>query len=148
MKYKIGLLIVIIIAISQLFKADEIPFKEPTKSDFLLIESPKEEVVKLMQNICYDCHSDQIKYPWYNEIAVVSWFLKDHIDDGRKHLNFSEWGKYEKEKKEHKAEECWEEVGEGEMPLESYTFIHRDADLSDNERDLLVGYFKELQSKY
>lgn len=148
MKYKIGLVIVLIFAVMQLFVADKIPFEEPTNTDFIMIEQPNEEVAVLLKTICYDCHSSQINYPWYSDFAPVSWWLKDHIEDGRKHLNFSIWGEYESGKKEHKAEESWEEVEHEEMPLESYTFIHRDADLSDAQRLLLVDYFKSIQAKY
>ena len=148
MKYKIGLFIVLIFAATQLFVAEKTPFIEPTADDFLAIEKPKDEVAILLKTICYDCHSNQINYPWYSDIAVVSWWVQDHIEEGREHLNFSDWGTYPSGKKEHKAEECWEEIEEGEMPLESYTFIHRDADLSDEQRELLVQYFKEIEAKY
>ncbi len=148
MKYKIGLGIVLIFAITQLFIAERTPFVEPTGNDFIAIEQPSSEVELLLKTICYDCHSNQINYPWYSDIAVVSWWLQDHIEEGREHLNFSEWGSYAAGKKEHKAEECWEETEEGEMPLESYTFTHRDADLSDDQRALLVAYFKEIEAKY
>ncbi|MBL4707344.1 MAG: heme-binding domain-containing protein [Flavobacteriales bacterium] len=148
MKYKIGLGVVLIFAITQLFVAEKTPFIEPSENDFIAIEQPEEKVELMLKTICYDCHSNQIDYPWYTDIAVVSWWTQDHINEGREHLNFSEWGNYSGEKKEHKAEEAWEEIEEGEMPLESYTLIHRDADLSDEERELLVEYFKGIEGKY
>ena len=148
MKYKIGLVIVLIFAVMQFFVAEKVPYKEPNDQDFLAIEQPSEEVTLLVKTICYDCHSNQITYPWYSEIAPISWWLNDHIEEGREHLNFSEWGIYSSEKKEHKAEECWEEVEEEEMPLTSYTVVHRDADLSEEQRALLIAYFKDIEEKY
>lgn len=148
MKYKIGLVVVLLFAITQLFVAEKTPFVEPTENDFIALERPDQKVELMLKTICYDCHSDQISYPWYTDIAVVSWWIQDHINEGREHLNFSDWGKYPKGKKAHKAEECWEEVEEGEMPLPSYTFVHRDADLSDEEREALVQYFKTIEAKY
>lgn len=148
MKYKVGLSVVLIFAITQLFVAEKTPFVAPSENDFIAIEKPNEKVELMLKTICYDCHSDQINYPWYSNIAVVSWWLQDHIEEGREHLNFSEWGIYPTDKKEHKAEEAWEETEEGEMPLESYTFIHGDADLSDEQRAILVQYFKGIEEKY
>lgn len=148
MKNKIGLFIVLIIAVLQLFVADKIPFREVDENDFLEIESPTKEVAVILKNVCYDCHSNQIKYPWYYEIAAISWWLSDHIEEGREHLNFSEWGIYKRPKKAHKAEECVEEVEEEEMPLPSYTYLHKEADLSDEQRSLLEKYFKGIEKKY
>lgn len=148
MKYKIGLAIVLVFAVMQLFVAEEVAYEEPTQQDFLAMEQAPEEVALMIKTICYDCHSNQITYPWYSKIAPVSWWLADHIEHGREHLNFSEWGAYNAEKKEHKAEECWEEVEEEEMPLTSYILVHRAADLSDEQRSKLIDYFKSIEEKY
>ncbi len=148
MKFKIGLGIVLIFAVLQLFNNEKVPYEDPNELDFLLIENPEEKAELLIKNICYNCHSNQIKYPWYSDVAPVSWWINDHIEDGRKHLNFSNWGKYIAEKKSHKAEEAWEEIEEKEMPLQSYTFIHREANLTDEQRELLISYFKTLELKY
>ena len=148
MKYKVGLVIVLVFAVMQFFVAEKIPFEESTIDDFIAMEKPNEQVELMLKTICYDCHSNQITYPWYSKIAPVSWFLNDHIKDGMKHLNFSNWGEYAAAKKAHKAEEGWEEVEKQEMPLASYTYMHRDADLSDEERALLVAFFKGVERKY
>lgn len=132
----------------QLFTGEEVEFEQPTEKDFIVSEKPPKEVEVLLRKICYDCHSNQINYPWYSKIAPVSWWIKDHINVGREHFNFSEWGNYPQGKKAHKAEECWEEVEEGEMPLQSYTFIHRDATLSDTDKALLINYFKQIEAAY
>jgi len=148
MKIKIALGLILVFAVMQVFTIEKIPFEEPNENDFFALEKPDEKVGLLLKTICYDCHSNQVSYPWYSNVAPVSWWLNDHIDEGREHLNFSEWGNYKKDKKEHKAEEAWEEVKEREMPLKSYTFIHRDANLSEEQRDLLVTYFKSIQESY
>jgi hypothetical protein len=89
-----------------------------------------------------DCHSNHTDYPWYSNIFPLNVWIDDHVKDGRKHLNFSEWGTYEPKKQAHKMEECFEEIEKGEMPMESYTFIHAEARLDENQRKLLVDWFK------
>ncbi|WP_273005712.1 heme-binding domain-containing protein, partial [Leeuwenhoekiella blandensis] len=68
---------------------------------------------------CYDCHSNQTTYPWYSNLAPASFYLEDHIKDGKRHLNFSEWEQYSAKRKDHKLDELIEEVEREGMPLES-----------------------------
>ena len=75
------------------------------------------EIAALLKTHCYDCHSDHTIYPWYAEIAPASYWLKDHIDDGKKHFNVSAWESYSAKKKDHKLDELIEFVEDGEMPL-------------------------------
>jgi hypothetical protein len=100
-----------------------------------------------MKAACYDCHSNQSTYPWYTNIQPVGWFVKDHIEDGKKHLNFSEFGTYTAKKQAHKLEECGEMIEKGEMPLSSYTIIHKEAVLTEAQQTSLVNYFKEVEKK-
>ncbi len=102
-------------------------------------DMPK-EVHMLLQQKCYDCHSHSTKYPWYANIQPVAWWLADHVEEGKEHLNFSEFKSYDAEKAAHKLEEVIEEVAEGEMPLKSYTFIHRDAVVTAEELALLRNW--------
>ena len=99
---------------------------------------PSEEVAQILKQNCYDCHSAQTEYPWYAEIAPISMWLDDHIEDGSKHFNVSEWSTYSAKKKDHKLDELIEEVEEGEMPLDSYTWIH--GNLSPEDKELLIQW--------
>ena len=148
MKNKIALGIILVFAIMQLFRIDKKPYQEPDLNDIFEIEEATTELEVLVKTACYDCHSDQVKYPWYSNLAPISWWVQDHIDHGYKHFNFSAWGKYPSDKKAHKADEGVEMLEEEEMPLPSYTLIHRDAVLSKEERKMLMGWFKELEMKY
>ncbi|MEQ8625390.1 MAG: heme-binding domain-containing protein [Vicingaceae bacterium] len=148
MKVKIALGLILVFAVMQLFTIERVLYEKPTEQDFILIEKPNQNVELLLKNVCYDCHSNQVKYPWYSGVAPFSWIVNDHIEEGREHFNLSTWGNYDSGKKEHKAEEAWEEVAEGEMPLKSYTFIHREANLDHDQVELLVSYFKEIQQQY
>jgi len=105
---------------------------------FELETRPSPEVAALLKTNCYDCHSDQTEYPWYSQIAPVSFWLDDHIRDGKKHFNVSEWASYSTKKKDHKLDELIEEVKEGEMPLDSYTWVH--GGLSEEQQQLLVQW--------
>lgn len=83
----------------------------------------------ILKSSCYDCHSNNTTYPWYSAIQPVAWWLGDHIREGKKELNFSEFGTYSLRRKYKKFGEIIKEVEEGEMPLKSYTRIHTDAKL-------------------
>ena len=102
----------------------------------------------MIKSACYDCHSNKSKHPWYSSIAPVSWWIYDHVEEGREHLNFSEWANYSAERKAHKAEECIEEVEEGEMPMWSYQIAHSEARLSDEELSTLMDWFSSIHAKY
>ena len=145
MKKFLYLLLIAVIAI-QFFRIDtSVPEVSPA-SDFISITNPSNEVESILKTSCYDCHSYETKYPWYSNIAPVSWWLKYHINDGRKHLNFSIWGEYSSKKADHKLEECVEEVEEGEMPLGSYTITHSEAKLNSSQKKLLEDFFQSLRT--
>jgi hypothetical protein len=97
-------------------------------------------VANILQRSCADCHSNKTVYPWYAQIAPASWFLADHIDAGRREMNFSVWKTYETRKKLRKLEETCEQVKGRMMPLPSYLWIHRDAKLTDEEIKVLCEW--------
>ncbi len=104
-------------------------------------EVPAPEAVRaLLQHACYDCHSHEVRWPWYSFIAPVSWLVAWDVENARKHLNFSTWDRYSAEKRQEKLEEAWEEVEEGEMPLWYYLPLHPEARLSDAEREQLRAW--------
>ncbi len=102
-------------------------------------------VEKILKNSCYDCHSNTTNYPWYAMIQPVSWWLNDHITEGKKELNFSEFANYNLSKQYRKLDEIKEEVKENKMPLESYTIIHGGAKLSPEEKNLLATWTELLR---
>jgi hypothetical protein len=110
--------------------------------DFIAVMNPPTEVGNLIKTACYDCHSYETEYPWYSYIAPVSWWIGDHIAEGRKHLNFSVWGTYPEGKANHKLEECIEEISEGEMPLSSYTIVHASSELNKEQIEALTKWLK------
>lgn len=97
-------------------------------------------VAAILDRSCHDCHSNSTRWPWYSNVAPASWFLVDHVDEGRQHLNFSEWGKLDKRQADNKLEEICEEVTDRLMPIDTYTWIHRSAKLSDADIKILCDW--------
>ena len=98
------------------------------------------QVSAILDRSCQDCHSNTTRWPWYSNVVPASWFLVDHVNEGREHLNFSEWGKLDKRRADKRLEEMCEQVSEREMPMDSYTWIHRSAKLSDEDRKILCSW--------
>ena len=142
-KVLIGLLIVF--ALIQFIRIDKTNPPVDSTKDFLVITSAPEDVQQMVKASCYDCHSNESKYPWYSNVAPVSWWVKDHIIEAREELNFSEWGTYEWKRMDHKMEECVEEIEEHEMPLKPYVLAHQEANLSEDQRAQLMDWFNHLR---
>ncbi|HUR98961.1 MAG TPA: heme-binding domain-containing protein [Pyrinomonadaceae bacterium] len=100
------------------------------------------DVEAVLGRSCNDCHSNETHYPWYSKISPFNWLLADHIEDGRKELNFSVWNTYTARKKVRKLDELCAEVEHGEMPLPSYLWIHRDAAIHASDAALLCDWAK------
>ena len=145
-KKKIFIGLVIVLLVMQAFRIDKTTKPVDTNTDFISVTGANAEVSNTLKIACYDCHSDQTIYPWYTNIAPVSWWIKHHIDEGSHHLNFSVWGTYKDKRKHHKLEECIELVEEGEMPMDSYTWTHKEAKLTDAQKLQLVEFFKGLKN--
>lgn len=99
-----------------------------------------DSIQTILKLACYDCHSNNTSYPWYAEIQPVAWWLNNHIVDGKRHLNYSEFAKYRIRKQYVKFEETEELVKENAMPLESYTWIHKDAKLSARQKQAIIAW--------
>ena len=111
-----------------------------------------ENVNIVLKKSCTDCHSNNTVYPWYSKIQPIAWWLDGHIDEGKTELNFSEFASYSPKKQHHKLEEVIESVKEGHMPIKSYTWIHKNAILTDSEK-LTVSEWadnlrKEIRTKH
>lgn len=100
------------------------------------------DISLIMGRACNDCHTHKTVYPWYSYVQPSGWFLKDHINEGRDELNFSKFNTFEKKKKIRKLEEICSEVESGQMPLPSYTWIHRDAVLTASEKQAICSWTK------
>ena len=123
-------------------------FKRPAKTNpvsdpSLAIEAHVQvdpNVGAILNRSCYDCHSNKTRWPWYSNVAPVSWFVIDHVNEGRHDLNFSEWGKYSRQDQKAQLGQLCELITEGWMPLSSYTPLHPSAKLSEEDKKLLCSW--------
>ncbi|TDU39727.1 heme-binding protein [Gelidibacter sediminis] len=142
----VGLLIVFVLA--QYIDPEENSGSITSFETFLKDTNPNEEVTAILKTSCFDCHSDVTNYPWYNNITPLNFWLAEHIEDGKKHFNISAWDGYSVKKKDHKFEELIEMVESKEMPLESYTYTHAEAKLTDAQIAAVVEWGKKVRLKY
>jgi hypothetical protein len=121
-------------------QSDEVP-----KTDFMLVNDVPKQVGKIIKISCYDCHSNNTDYPWYNKVQPVAWILEDHIEHGKEELNFNEWDEYSSRRKNSKLKSIISQIEDGEMPFWSYTLIHRDAKLSEIGKNEVIAYMNKLK---
>ena len=121
---------------------------ESAVNEFIQQNNVSSEVESVLKTSCFDCHSNHTNYPFYAQVAPISFWINHHVEEGKEHLNFSDWNNYSIKKKLHKLDEIIEEIDEHEMPLGSYTLIHRDAKLNEESSNLLINWSKELQNAY
>ncbi len=102
------------------------------------------EVASILKGACDDCHTNKTEYPWYANVQPAAWWLAGHVEDGKRHLNFSDFTSRKIAIQNHKFEEVVEMVEEKEMPLPSYTWmgLHPEAKLTDQQRQTLVNWAK------
>ncbi|WP_318344332.1 heme-binding domain-containing protein [Flagellimonas baculiformis] len=145
---KIALVLLVVLVGMQFYR----PEKNQVEGDYVVAfeaeTQPSAEVKEILRSACYDCHSDHTEYPWYNNVAPISYWLADHIKEGKEHLNFSDWENYTAKKKDHKLEEVVEEVKKGSMPLKEYTWTHGDARLTQEQIIALVTWADGARAKY
>ena len=141
MKKQVLVVFIVILILVQFIKVDK---NESTDLSYDISNSypVSNDLSQLLKVSCYDCHSNNTTYPWYSEIQPVAWWLDHHVQDGKKHLNFSEFTKTKIAVQNHKFEEIIEMVDDKEMPLSSCTYLglHPQANLTDNQRDLIVNW--------
>ena len=105
------------------------------------------EASDILLRSCYDCHSSATVWPWYSNIAPVSWYLVRHVNAGRKELSFSDWGSYTAKRRARKLKEICEQLEKNEMPLSTYLPLHPDAGLSDADKALLYQWAREERAQ-
>ena len=145
---KILLVLLVLLVIAQFFGPEKNQGDLSSIEPFLLETNPPENVKMILKESCYDCHSDFTRYPWYNNITPVNYWLAEHINDGKKHFNVSNWVGNSVKRKDHKMEELIEMVEKKYMPIESYTFAHSEAKLSDDQIKEVVDWAKQVRMKY
>jgi hypothetical protein len=137
---RIGSGVLIIFALAQFIPVDRSnPPLEPSQTIFAAEPMPP-DVRAIFENSCVQCHSNQVRWPWYSHLAPVSWVIAHDVHQGRKQLNFSEWAAYPARKKEDKRQEICEQVANGDMPESKYALLHRRAHLTPEQRDAVCAW--------
>lgn len=140
---KIFLALLVLFTAAQVIRpARDVASAATSRDDFLARHSPPATVAQTLRAACYDCHSNETRYPWYAQVQPFGWMLDKHVREGRRALNFSEFGRLPAKRARKKLEACIDAVSDGQMPLRSYTWIHRDAKLSEREADALVAWME------
>ncbi|MBX2888946.1 MAG: heme-binding domain-containing protein [Ferruginibacter sp.] len=138
---RILLIIVLALALIQFFpRAEKNQNAEIGPDHIASMEAIPTEVSAILEKACYDCHSNNTIYPWYNNIQPVNWWLNKHIIEGSDELNFSEFGSYSAKRQNRKWKEVVDELKENNMPLKSYTFLHPKAKLTATEKEKLISW--------
>ncbi len=143
--FKYSAIGVVVVAIGIQFVRPERtnPPIDPAK-DIVGQSSLPPEVRAVLERSCFDCHSNRTRWPWYSQVAPASWLVVNDVNEGRRHLNFSEWEGYKVGRRLSKLESVMGEVNKGGMPLGTYLLLHGDATLSSAERGLVVGWAEAL----
>lgn len=139
----VGLLLVI-----QIFQTNKNEGEAFGENDILHAVETPENIKNILVTSCYDCHSDFTNHMWYEKIQPFGWWIHHHIDDGKRHLNFSQFNTYKDKKKAHKLEELSEMVSSGEMPMTSYTLIHGNAKLTAEQQKALIDWANVARAKF
>lgn len=132
--------------VMQFFRVDKNRAEGDFVAAFISETNPQDEVHIILKESCFDCHSNNTRYPWYAEVAPISYWLDDHIRHGKGSLNFSDWDTYSKNDKVHIMDELIEEVKGKHMPLPSYTWAHSEAKLTDDQIRAVVEWAQRAQS--
>ena len=141
----IAIVLLVAFAGIQFVPADRNQSEVVPKADFMLVNNVPENIQKKLQVSCYDCHSNNTQYPWYNKVQPVAWFLEDHIKEGKAELNFNEWDSLSNRRKKSKLRSIIKQIESDEMPLYSYTLIHKDASFSEAEKQELIRWIEQLK---
>ena len=144
---KATIMVIVLLVVIQFFKTKENISTQVSENAITQHYDIPKNIQNILKTSCYDCHSNNTNYPWYNKIQPVNWWLADHVNEGKRKLNFDEFNTYSTKKKLHKLDEVIETIRENEMPLKSYTLIHGDAKLSDSDKQEIETWAKKIKNE-
>lgn len=144
----IAIILIAILLVIQLVPTNKNTGEAFGNNDITHSVAVPEEIKNILVTSCYDCHSDFTNHMWYESIQPIGWWIHHHIDDGKRHLNFSQFNTYKDKKKAHKLEELSEMVSSGEMPMSSYTLVHGNAKLSAEQQKALIDWANAARAQF
>jgi len=139
----IGLIIFLLMQLYQ--PARNISFEQDITGNFTKVYNVPKNVEIILRTSCYDCHSNNTYYPWYSYIQPVRFFMESHIKEGKENLNFNEWGNYSDRKQNNKLDRIAKQIESNEMPLSSYTLIHKNAILTASQKKKVLDWINKIE---
>lgn len=140
---KIGLIVLLsILVLIQFIQPARNQSVQASTSGIATVLNVPDTVQAVLQNSCYDCHSNNTRYPWYAKLQPGAWWMASHIDEGKGELNFDDFANYSKRRQLSKLKAIQGAIEDKSMPLPSYTLIHRDANLSQKDQKLLKDWLE------
>ena len=133
--------LLVLFILAQFKTIDKTPGDISPENDLLVMSNAPDEVGNLLKAACYDCHSNSTNYPWYSNIAPVSWWIKRHSRRGAFKINYSEWNKYDEAERNTKKRDSAEIIKKGWMPIGTYKLMHPESRLTDEQRETLANWF-------
>jgi Haem-binding domain len=140
---KIKLALVIVLIAIQFLQPAHNKSGQVLPTDFTRVYTVPTNVQSVLQNVCYDCHSNNTSYPWYSNIQPMAWMMKRHIDNGKAKLNFSEFGSNSTRKQASKLKEIANQIKDDEMPISFYKMMHSKANLTKEEKVLIIDWMNK-----
>ncbi len=145
---KLLLVLLLIFVVAQFFGPEKNEGNLVSLNAFYEETNPSDNVKLILKEACLDCHSNITRYPWYSKITPVNYWMAEHVNNGKRHFNVSNWDTLSVKRKDHKFEELIEMVEDKEMPLESYTWGHPEAKLTDTQIKVLIDWAKQVRQSY
>lgn len=142
---KILLAILIVLVVIQFIQPARNKGGQVLATDMAAIYKMPDTVQAVLKAACYDCHSNNTNYPWYTYVQPVGWMLTNHIRNGKEELNFSEFGSYTARRQRSKLKAIANQVKDGDMPLYSYTIMHKDARLNKAQKQLIIDWAQKIK---
>ena len=138
----IGLIIFLLIQLYQ--PARNFSFVQDITGNFTKVYNVPKNVEIILRTSCYDCHSNNTNYPWYSNVQPARFFMEHHIKEGKENLNFNEFGNYSTRKQENKFDRIVKQIKSDEMPLASYTLIHKNAILTATQKKEVMAWINKI----
>ena|SRR2546423_11262929 len=140
MAKRIIIIIVILLIIGQFIQPSHNNGTAQAATDITHVVNVPDSVLSVLKVSCYDCHSNHTNYPWYSKITPVNWWLNDHVNSGKRALNFTTFSTYTYKKKAHRMDDVAETVEKHDMPLNSYLWIHINAKLNEAQQKMIIDW--------
>lgn len=141
---KIVIIVLLVLIAIQFVRPSRNISNEPQQADLISNFNVPAKVAGTLKVSCYDCHSNNTRYPWYANIQPLGWLLVSHIKEGKEELNFNEFASYASRRQLSKLKAIGNSIKDGSMPLWSYTLIHTDAKLSNKSKALIIDWTNKI----